>query len=144
MSKKYPTVSAKELFICINPRHATEEERWQGLPAIIPGYRPCADAFLNHLLSLIHRYGNKEASFYAEKLELETKDLNSVVYVLTDTRFAEFLVEYSLLMACDLLAHTDMDIKTVASRCGYSRSGLFRAFIRNYRISPTRWRLRHR
>ena len=37
MSHKFPTISVTKLFVSIDPRPATEEERWMGLPVIVPG-----------------------------------------------------------------------------------------------------------
>ena len=67
MSHKFPTISVTKLFVSIDPRPATEEERWMGLPAIVPGYRPSGNTFIDHFMPLLHAITSnmRETSRYA-------------------------------------------------------------------------------
>ena len=69
MSHKFPTISVTKLFVSIDPRPATEEERWMGLPAIVPGYRPSGNTFINHFMPLLHAGGALPVEYYAKELE---------------------------------------------------------------------------
>lgn len=48
-------------------------------------------------------------------------------------------------MAADMLAREDSRVKAIAERVGYSTEAAFnRAFVRQFGLSPGRWRTRHR
>ena len=66
MSHKFPTISVTKLFVSIDPRPATEEERWMGLPAIVPGYRPSGNTFIDHFMPLLHAGGALPVEYYAK------------------------------------------------------------------------------
>lgn len=128
MSHKFPTISVTKLFVSIDPRPATEEERWMGLPAIVPGYRPSGNTFIDHFMPLLHAGGALPVEYYAKELEVSVSDLNGAIKVLAGTSVAKFIEDYSLEMAKYMLAHSKSEIRAVAQRCGYSPSGLFRGF----------------
>ena len=99
MSHKFPTISVTKLFVSIDPRPATEEERWMGLPAIVPGYRPSGNTFIDHFMPLLHAGGALPVEYYAKELEVSVSDLNGAIKVLAGTSVAKFIEDYSLEMA---------------------------------------------
>jgi AraC family transcriptional regulator, activator of mtrCDE len=57
----------------------------------------------------------------------------------------DFLKDVRLTRAAELLARTDMPVKAVAARVGYSsRSSFTRAFLTSHHIGPTAFRLEGR
>ena len=144
MSHKFPTISVTKRFVSIDPRPATEEERWMGLPAIVPGYRPSGNTFIDHFMPLLHAGGALPVEYYAQELEVSVSDLNGAIKVLAGTSVAKFIEDYSLEMAKYMLAHSKSEIRAVAQRCGYSPSGLFRVFRRRFKMSPEDWRWNYR
>lgn len=144
MSHKFPTISVTKLFVSIDPRPATEEERWMGLPAIVPGYCPSGNTFIDHFMPLLHAGGALPVEYYAKELEVSVSDLNGAIKVLAGMSVAKFIEDYSLEMAKYMLAHSKSEIRSVAQRCGYSPSGLFRVFRRRFKMSPEDWRWNYR
>ena len=95
MSHKFPTISVTKLFVSIDPRPATEEERWMGLPAIVPGYCPSGNTFIDHFMPLLHAGGALPVEYYAKELEVSVSDLNGAIKVLAGTSVAKFIEDYS-------------------------------------------------
>lgn len=57
------------------------------------------------------------------------------------TTFYEFINDFRLKEACDLLKSTNDPIETIAQKCGFrSRTTLLRNFTKKYGMSPTEWR----
>ena len=144
MSHKFPTVSPADLFVCVDPRPTTNEERSSGLSGLIPGYRTGNNSFIDYLLPFVHAKGALPVKYYARLLEVSVADLNGTMKVLTGCSIGEFLEDYALTMARYLLLHSNDKIIDIAQRCGYSPSGLFRVFRRRFGQSPYCWRQDHR
>jgi AraC-like DNA-binding protein len=134
---QFPKVDTSKIFICVDPRPATELELYQGQPQIIPGYWHTGNTFIDHLMPIVHKYGCRTIAFYANLLGVSINDLNGTLKVLTGLSTSIFLENYALQMAQYLLENTNMKIEAIAKRCGYSREGLYLAYQRRFKKAPS-------
>lgn len=96
---------------------------------------------LRDLTILISRYHHSPAYFYAEKLEMTSQELNNQCKASSGMSAAEWVSEYVLLEAKDLLSKTRLRPSQIASMLGFSNHDTFsRWFRRNTGSHPLDWR----
>ena len=78
----------------------------------------------------------------SEKLSLSEKQAARIVFGLVGVGFREHLVKIRIKSSAEFLAESDMNIKEVAERVGYSSyNGFYSAFKKIMGITPEEYRL---
>lgn len=91
--------------------------------------------------TFISRYHHSPAYFYAEKLEMTSQDLNNQCKAYSGMSAAEWISDYVLLEAKDLLSKTRLRPSQIATMLGFSNHDTFsRWFRRNTGDHPMDWR----
>lgn len=97
--------------------------------------------FLRDFAILISRHHHSPAYFYAEKLEMTSLELSNQCKAYSGISAAEWISEYVLLEAKDLLSKTQLRPSQIAEILGFSNHDTFsRWFRRNTGNHPLDWR----
>lgn len=97
--------------------------------------------FFQQFATLISRYHHSPAYFYAEKLGISSQDLNIRCKQGAGISAAEWISEFVLLEAKDLLSKTRLRPSQIATMLGFANHDTFsRWFRRHTGEIPTEWR----
>ncbi len=100
---------------------------------------PCVDA----VIKVVHEFSDKDISLktLAAKLNVTPSYLGTVFHLQTGYYFNDYLTEARLKYAAKLLEETDMKIKDIADKIGFSSQTYFnRSFKRYFDTSPVNYR----
>jgi two-component system response regulator YesN len=100
---------------------------------------PCVDA----VLKMVNELTNQEISLktMAARLNVSPSYLGMVFHKQTGYYFNDYLTEVRLKKAADLLKHTDLKLKEIVEKTGFSSQPYFtRSFKRFYNVSPLHYR----
>lgn len=104
-----------------------------------PSMYPCVDA----VIKAIHEFSDKDISLktLATKLNVSPSYLGNIFRQQTGSYFNDYLTEARLQFAADLIQHTDMKMKDIVEKVGFSSQTYFnRTFKRYYNLSPVAYR----
>lgn len=110
---------------------------------VVAGLRRSGEPLLAEVFDVIDRRSAEALSLrqVARELGMTPGHLTTVVRRLTGRTVGEWIVERRIAAARALLAETDLPIRTVARRVGFSDPGYFtRLFSRAHGVSPREWR----
>lgn len=97
--------------------------------------------FFQQFARLISRYHHSPAYFYAEKMEITSQELNIRCKQGSGMSAAEWISDYVLLEAKDLLSKTRLRPSQIAAMLGFANHDTFsRWFRRHTGEIPTEWR----
>ncbi|BCJ93261.1 hypothetical protein acsn021_08300 [Anaerocolumna cellulosilytica] len=100
---------------------------------------PCVDA----VIKALEKFQDKDISLktLAHKLNVTPSYLGTIFKQQTGYYFNDYLTEARLLHAAHLIEHTDMKMKDIVERVGFSSQTYFnRSFKRFYNVSPVAFR----
>jgi len=100
-------------------------------------------ALYSQLQALIteHAVQYRKSGFYAAKLGVDIRKLNTVTRAVTGKRLAELIAEHLINNAKHLLADSDMLIKEIAYESGFASPDLFNHFFRQHTgLTPSSFR----
>lgn len=100
---------------------------------------PCVDA----VIKIVHGFSDKDISLktLAAKLNINPSYLGTIFHQQTGYYFNDYLTEARLKYAANLLEDTDMKIKDIVEKIGFSSQTYFnRSFKRHYDTSPVNYR----
>lgn len=94
---------------------------------------------------ILRETGYWSSEDFARKLEVDLRDLQGAMRVLTGMSVAEFVTAYRMRQAKEWLACTDLSIREVARRCGMRFSEMLsNRFRQREKMTPQRYRKLHR
>ncbi|MFI3257127.1 MAG: helix-turn-helix domain-containing protein [Spirochaetales bacterium] len=131
------SMSPKDLFLTAL---TTEEQKWKLTEKnIVTG-----NTVIDELANLVNTYGLKSAQFYENHLNAP-KSLSYILKTYTGMDFEQWCMQYTLLMAKELLIETDYTLNAIARRIGFSGGSTFsKWFIRIEKQCPSIWRLKEK
>ena len=132
MTTAFKQYTPRELYVPIPEPETLEAENEFDLPFV--GFRRTGGVFFDTFMSNLYRYGIHNARFHSELLGIKYGEMCVAVNVITGMIYSDFVAEYILLFADDLLKkrQTGMDLKDVASRLGFGTySGFYHFMVRN-------------
>ena len=98
------------------------------------------DAYLHYLAD-----GNSDLNAFADKYGLHRDDIDSMIFIFTGMRGADFRLKFQVRMPDELLRFTSLSIVEVASRSGIgSANNLYLTFKREFDLAPGYRRLQLR
>ena len=101
------------------------------------GFRPTPNDFMNIFITLIHLRGNCSSAFMARCMGVGKLELQYTIHALCGICLQEWIQRYLLLMANDLVRHTDLPMNKVADRLGFgSQEGFNRFYKRMTKRTP--------
>lgn len=98
---------------------------------------------VNAVIKTVHEFTDKDISLktLAARLNVNPSYLGTIFYQQTGYHFNDYLAEARLKYAAELLEHTDMKIKDIVDKTGFSSQTYFnRSFKRYYDTSPLNYR----
>jgi len=140
MNPTYKQYAPRELYVPIPVPDTLEAENEYDLAYV--GYRHTGSAFFDAFMSNLYHYGRYNASYHARLLGIEYPKLCVTILVLTGMTYTDFVDEYILLLADDLLKNRlkGSELKDVAQRLGFgSYSGFY-----HFMVSHRRWEKKRR
>ncbi len=142
---EYKKIAPEDVYLGIIDRETTEEELWQGVPAVFTGNRPCGNPFIDLYATLVRKYQFLDSKDYAAKLGLPASDFIATIRSLTGLAPNDWRDRYIMLSAHDLLCHTKMNMTAVSKRLGFVKSTIFsRYFKKHTGFTPSDYRWRNR
>ena len=144
MEHTYKKILPEDVFLSVFERKATEQELWQGYPAVIKGNRLTGCHFMNCFAGLMHQYMHFPIESYAKILGLKKDGLSQTLFTLSGITAVEWRERYVMLAAREILQKTDWSIQQVGERLGFRAGTTFsRYFAKHEKVCPSWWRYRH-
>ena len=147
MDARYKKITPADLFLSAREDYRPPEElRWTArLDPERPGRRVSGVDALDTFVDLLVAYGHQRLSFYARRMGVSDVELEGFMRVVSGMGTMEWRDQYLLLMARDLLRHTDISVEALARRLRFPfTSGFSRWFLRLAGSHPSVWRRRVR
>lgn len=112
---------------------------------VVPGtMEQCEKAFLYRLYNCIEHYAHNPGfgvQQLAEDMQLSRAQLNRKLSQLLGHSALKLITDYRFYKAKQLLCETDVPVKAIAVKCGFSRHGAFcRSFTAAFSYSPSHFR----
>lgn len=145
MKWEYKKIDPEETFISFLGREATEEELWLGVQQGIVHAKRTGIEVVDLFASMVLRYMNHHAGFYATKLGVGVDDLAACLKVLSGRTTDEWIATFVWRSAKELLLQTDWSLAVIAEKTGFASLKSFsRGFIDRVGTPPSYWRKQHR
>jgi len=127
----YKRHSAYELYIPLAELQARQSE--PDAEQTLPKFRPTGEAFFDTFMTNLCSKGIQNARYHSSLLGITYPDLCTSIKVLTGKSYTEFVEEFILLKAMDLLQNetTKMEKRHIASLLGFTYSGFYHFMIRH-------------
>ncbi len=130
----YTKIALDDLYISIHDNISMQE--W-----LMTRKGESRSEFLDILSFLVHENQHQEIGFYAQKMGVEHLSFSTTVGVLTGMSIRQWLTEYILRSAKELLCTTDMNLTEISSRLGFQCLSTFSRFFKeNMGITILKWR----
>lgn len=130
METSFKRYTATELYIPIAElnAHNTNPDNTQALL----GFRPTGGAFFDSFMTNLCSKGIRNARFHADLLGISYPELCTCIKVLTGSMYNEFVEEFTLLKAMDLLQNQSpkLEKRYIASLLGFTYAGFYHFMVR--------------
>ena len=142
MNFTFKKVLPEEVFVTIESAKLPEQRDEEGnmLPTECPN-KISGVEFMDVFARLLWHYPYADIGFYADKMQLSTKNLNQMVLTLSGITTVEWRDRYVNMAARELLEHSMTSIGDVAKRLCFTNIHTFsRYFSKHNSKSPKYWR----
>lgn len=141
---QYPHKGTKKSFTCLITAMCIEIKNAWGAYATEPDNNSAsANEFVSRFISLVTADASKhkDISYYAQKMGLTPKYLSASIKQASGKTAGEWISEYVILEAKNLLKYTTSPIKEIAFTLGFeSQMSFYRYFLRHAGCTPTDYR----
>ena len=86
----------------------------------LPEDTQIGDTILDPVVETLRKKTTSLATDVAKELGVRRTDLTGAIRLLTGSTLEQFIKEWRMLQAVDLISNTDLDFLTIANRCGFS------------------------
>lgn len=108
-------------------------------------FKPTGSVLMDIVGQVLLEYNSLSAKGLAESVGADAAALAGTFRWLTGMTLHKFLIQYRMKQVCEWLTCTDITIKEIARRCGFSsQASLTHLFAQKFACSPTQYRKRHR
>ena len=108
-------------------------------------FKPTGSVLMDIVGQVLLEYNSLSAKGLAESVGADVAALAGTFRWLTGMTLHEFLIQYRMKQVCEWLTCTDITIKEIARRCGFSsQASLAHLFAQKFACSPTQYRKQHR
>lgn len=144
MNFTYDKITPDQVWVSFLPVGAQGEEH-SGMAVNEYGNRPTNNSFIDLFAGLIKQHGWHDAIFYARLMNLSPAALGYTVQTLTGVTAKEWISEFVMRAARELLTETDLTLGQIASKLSFTQLCPFsNLFLRYEKMRPKDWRSIHK
>lgn len=138
-------ITPEDIFITILKPNEMKQTADKQTGVEVIANRASGNEFIDKVAQFLYRYRMNTTKFYEERLGLRQGTLHSFMILYTGLSFPEWRNRYLMLAAKELLKETDLGLKEIGPRLGFSGMNTFsRWFIRTEKTKASWWRYRHK
>lgn len=121
------------------------EDGWIHVKKKEKTFKPTGSVLMDIVGQVLLEYKSLSAKGLAEAVGANAAALAGIFRWLTGMTLHEFLIQYRMKQVCEYLTCTDVTVKEIARRCGFSsQASLAHLFVQKFGCKPTKYRRRHR
>lgn len=129
----------------LKAKMVTNAEGWMRLEPVGQTPPQTDSPFMNEVARILARDCGTTPQQIAREVKIKPKIVHSLFRYHTGEPIDRFLQQYRMKVAREWLACTDLPIREVAKRSGFTSHGTFsRTFLEEIGVSPTKYRKEHR
>ena len=100
------------------------------------------EELMDSVLSYIHTNYNSPItlSIISMDLNVEVRNIKTLFNKCLNTSFSEYLQQYRLTMACELLTQTNISVTEICKKCGIDNSYFSKVFKKYTGLTPKQYR----
>lgn len=122
-----------------------EQDGWEKVLPVDKTVPPTGSLIMDAVADILKRTPLSSMKEIAEEMKVDSRDLSGALHILTQRNPGDFISEYRLRQAKELLACTNLSVQKIAERCGLiCGSNLSQRFQKMVRMSPTSYRAKNR
>jgi len=140
MSDTYKHIRPTDIYVSLFYKQPAENESQQERTPNEWGNFPSGNDFIDMFAGLIRKHGYRPVMFYAHKMGVPTRLLPPTILALTGMHAREWIHEYLILEACELVKKTDLQFKEIGKRLHFSPVSFSRFFQLMRKCQPYEFR----
>jgi len=102
--------------------------------------KPSGNNYIDVFAEMIRWYGKADVKEYAGRMGAELRHFDGAIRCLTGMSAREWIIGYMRMVACDLVAETDLNFKKVGKILGFSQSSFSQFFKAYVKMQPWEYR----
>ncbi|MDR1762240.1 MAG: helix-turn-helix domain-containing protein [Bacteroidales bacterium] len=138
----YSGVKPHDVLITILDSEPSEADLWTG-KTVVAGHRASGNSFIDRFALMLRQTGYADTTVYARLMGLQPLVLSHTMLALSGMTAKEWSSEYIDLAVCELLRKTDMEIREVARRMGFSSGNTLDFFFKRMHKGMTPFEYRN-
>ena len=140
MSTKYKHIRPTDIYVSLFAKKPADDAPQPERTPNEWGNLPSGNDFIDLFAGLIRKYGHRTVSFYAREMGVPVKLMPHTILALTGIYAREWIHEYLILEAEELVKKTDMKFKEIGKRLHFSPVSFSRFFQLMRKCQPHEWR----
>lgn len=133
--------------IYVSPLKAklVEKDGWEKVLPVDKTVPPTGSVIMDAVADILKHTTISSVKGLAAQLKVKPKELSGAIHILTRQNAVDFIIDYRMKQAKELLACTNLDMKEIARRCGLKwAENLAQRFQKEEKMSPRDYRAKHR
>ncbi len=138
----YQGIKPQDVFISIFDENPSEADLWLG-KQVVNGHRLSGNTFIDRFALMLRQTGHRDTTEYARLMGLPVNVLSNTILALSGLTAKQWASEYIDLALCELLRKTNMQMREVAQRMGFSSGVTLNFFFKRMHKGMTAYEYRH-
>ena len=128
MNTKYKHIRPADIYVSLFPEQPAADAPLQERVPNEWGNLPSGNDFIDLFAGLIRKHGYRPVAFYARTMGVPVRLMPHTILALTGIHARQWVHEYVILAACELVEKTDLQFKEIGRRLHFSPVSFSRFF----------------
>ena len=145
MEHKIEPITVDRIYVSPLKAKLVEKDGWQKMMPVDKTIPPTGSIIMDIVADILAHTSRSRLQDIALEMGVDWVELSGALHILTQQEVPEFIFEYRMRQAKELVSCTDLSFNEIARRCGQTwGSNLSRWFRLTEDMSPTAYRAAHR